>query len=239
MQVSIQTIVDNAIDLADMRNSQFVDTTDSATSEMMRYVNLAYNDVYQRIVKSSEFYFTTETVISISPSTDTYSLPADLFKLDGVDVVISGYNTAQERRATVRRFEFLERNKYRSTAAANMLGLVPNLRYSIRGDDLLFCPVPQQTWYVRIYYTPNPTTVDSFSDTIEVIPGVDVYMSYYIANMMLGKEESDQSPTAIGKAEALQNIISSLPARDMGYPSGVVDESSINIGSLWPWNGGA
>ena len=57
MQITIQTITDSAIDLADMRRSNFIDQSGLPNTELIRYVNMAYKDLYQQIILAKENYF--------------------------------------------------------------------------------------------------------------------------------------------------------------------------------------
>ena len=118
MQVTVQTIIDSAIDLADMRNSAFIGqldntlgTTDGGTKELLRYVNMAYRDLYQQIIQSKEFFFNTSYTINIVGGTTSYSLPSDFYKVNGVDLQI---DVSSQRYLTLKPMQFLERNKFRS-----------------------------------------------------------------------------------------------------------------------------
>ncbi len=80
MLITIQTITDSAIDLADMRRSAFIDQSGTASSELIRYVNMAYKDVYQQIVQSKENYFAQPYAFNLVGAQGTYTLPTDFYK---------------------------------------------------------------------------------------------------------------------------------------------------------------
>jgi hypothetical protein len=232
MLISVQTIVDSAIDLADMRNSQFIDQSGTAGTELIRYVNLAKRDLYNQIVQVNEHYFTTTSNINVVGSTDTYALPADFYKLDGADLQI-----AQDRYLSLRPFMFAERNKFRSGLAISSApaGLV--FKYLLVGNSIRFLPMPQQTATVQIWYTPTPTVITSFADTVETIVGGDEYMSLYVAMAMLLKEESDVTALDNKRREVLEQLKVVLRQRDIGSPKYITDEATLNIGSLFPFRG--
>jgi hypothetical protein len=232
MLISVQTIVDSAIDLADMRNSQFIDQSGAAGTELIRYVNLAKRDLYNQIVQVNEHYFTTTSNINIVGSTDTYSLPADFYKLDGADLQI-----AQDRYLTLRPFMFAERNKFRSGLAISSAphGLV--FKYLLVGNSIRFLPMPQNPATVQIWYTPTPTVITSFTDTVETVVGGDEYMSLYVAMAMLIKEESDVTALDGKRREVLDQLKVVLRQRDIGSPKYITDEATLNIGSLFPFRG--
>jgi hypothetical protein len=170
MLISVQTIVDSAIDLADMRNSQFIDQSGAAGTELIRYVNLAKRDLYNQLVQVNEHYFTTTATINVVGGTDTYSLPADFYKLDGVDLQVDALSG---RFLTLRPFMFNERNKFRSGLAFSNAPYGQVFKYLLVGNSIRFLPIPSQASTVQVWYTPTPTVVTSFADTIETVVGGD------------------------------------------------------------------
>jgi len=234
MLISVQTIVDTAIDLADMRNSQFVDQSGGAGTELIRYVNLAYRDLYNQIVQTNEHYFSTTSTISVVSGTDTYSLPADFYKLDGVDLQVDALSG---RYLTLRPFMFAERNKFRSGLAFTNAPYGQVFKYILAGSNIRFLPIPSLPATVQLWYTPNPTVISSFADTLQVVVGGDEYLSLYIACAMLIKEETDCSELNAKRQEVLTQLKSALRNRDEGAPKYITDESSINAGALYPFRG--
>jgi len=233
MQVTVQTITDSAIDLADMRNSQFIDQSGTAGTELLRYANLAYKDLYAQIVLSKEFYFTTSTTISIVGGTDTYALPSDFYKLDGVDLSLDNSG----RYLTLRPLQFAERNKFRSGLALTTAPFGQVFKYVLVGSNIRFIPIPSQTNTVQLWYTPEPALITSLSTTLSIPIGGDEYMSLYMACAMLAKEESDNTQLNAKRLEVLDQLRNSLKDRDQGGPHYVVDESTLNSGALYPFRG--
>lgn len=233
MQVTVQTIADSAIDLADMRNSQFIDQSGTAGTELIRYLNMAYKDLYAQIVLSKEFYFTTSSTISVVGGTDTYSLPSDFYKLDGVDLQLD----SSGRYLTLRPFQFLERNKFRSGFNVPLAPYGQVFRYLIAGSSIRFLPLPSQNATIQLWYTPEPTTITAFATTLSLPIGGDEYMSLYVACAMLAKEESDTSQLNFKRMEVLEQLKNSLKDRDQGSVSYVVDESTVNAGAIYPFGG--
>ena len=233
MQFTVSTITDSAIDLADMRNSQFVDQTGTAGTELIRYVNLAYRDVYNQIILAKETYFTTTSSISITSATDTYALPSDFYKLDGVDLALDNSG----RYLTLRPFMFNERNKFRSGLALTTAPFGQVFKYMIVGTNIKFIPIPSQSNTVQLWYTPEPAVITSLSGTVTLPIGCDEYMSLYIAALMASKEESDPTPFHTKRAEVLDQLKLTLKDRDTGGASYVIDESTVNSGALYPFRG--
>jgi hypothetical protein len=211
MQVTIQTITDSAIDLADMRNSQFIDQSGTAGTELIRYANMAYKDIYQQIILSKEFYFTTTTTISILGGTSSYALPVDFYKLDGVDLAL---------------------DTYYATAPFGQV-----YRYILVGANIEFVPLPTQAATIQLWYTPEPAVITSLAQIVSLPIGCDEYMSLYIASAMLSKEESDTTALTQKRLEIIDQLKNSLKDRDQGSAAYVIDESTVNAGALYPFRG--
>lgn len=233
MQVTVQTIVDSAVDLADMRNSAFIDQSGTAGTELIRYVNMAYKDLYAQIVLSKEFYFTTSTTINVVGGTSSYTLPSDFYKLDGVDMALDNSG----RYLTLKPFQFMERNKFRSGLALTVAPYGQVFRYIIVGTNIQFIPLPSQSSVIQLWYTPEPVSISSFSTSLSLPIGCDEYMALTIACRMLDKEETDTSSLNAKRLEVLDQLRNSLKDRDQGSASYVVDESTINAGALYPFRG--
>lgn len=231
MQVEIQTITDSAVDLADMRNSQFIDQTGQPGTELIRYTNMAYRDLYQQIILSKEFYYTTTTTIQINIGTAAYPLPSDFYKLDGVDL----YLDDSGRFLTMTPFMFKERNKFRSGLALSVAPYGQVFKYMIVGNNIQFIPLPSQQSNVQLWYTPEPIVINALTQILSLPIGGDEYMSLYIACAMLSKEEQDNSQLNAKRIEVLEQLKNSLKDRDQGSASYIIDEASINAGALYPF----
>lgn len=233
MLVTLQTIADSAIDLADMRNSKFIDQTGTAGTELIRYLNMAYKDIYQQIVLSKETYFTTSTTIAVVGGTSSYSLPADFYKLDGVDLALD----SSGRYLTLSPFSFKERNKFRSSLYYASAPFGQMFKYILVGSTIEFIPLPSSAATIRLWYTPEPVVITTLSQTISLPIGCDEYMSLYVASAMLAKEESDTTALTQKRLEIIDQLKNSLKDRDQGSAQYVVDESTINAGALYPFRG--
>lgn len=233
MQILVSTITDNAIDLADMRNSQFINQSGTATSELVRYVNLAYRDLYQQIILAKEQYFTTTTTFQVTANTASYPLPVNFYKLDGVDLALDNSG----RFLTLTPYMFKERNKFRSGLALTVAPYGQIYKYMVVGSNIQFIPLPTQSSNITLWYTPEPQLISSLSDTISIPIGCDEYMSLFMACAMLAKEESDTSQLNTKRLEVLDQLKNSLKDRDSGSASYIVDESEVNAGALYPFRG--
>lgn len=233
MQILVSTITDSAVDLADMRNSQFIDQSGLAGTELLRYANMAYKDLYQQVMLAKEFYFTTITTFQVIGGTASYPLPSDFYKLDGVDLALDDSG----RFLTLTPFMFKERNKFRSGLALSVAPYGQVFKYMLVGNNIQFIPLPSQSNTIQLWYTPEPVVISSFSDTLSLPIGSDEYMSLYMACAMLAKEESDTSQLNAKRLEVLDQLKNSLKDRDQGSASYIIDEGSVNAGALYPFRG--
>jgi hypothetical protein len=83
---------------ADMVNSTFV-----SDSELVSYINMAYSSLYDILVSRFEDYYSERVPFTLSSSNE-YTLPANFYKLRGLD-----FNTGG-RWNIVRKWNFEERN---------------------------------------------------------------------------------------------------------------------------------
>jgi hypothetical protein len=86
MSVTLLQLKDRSRQRADMENSEFV--TDA---ELTIYINGSIAELHDLLVASyGSDYFLSSTTFSTVAGTESYSLPADFYKLMGVDVQVSG-----------------------------------------------------------------------------------------------------------------------------------------------------
>jgi hypothetical protein len=132
---------------ADMVNSTFI-----SDAELNSYINASYFELYDLLVqKYGNDYYMTEYSFSLVGNVSRYPLPADFFKLLGVDLQISG---GPDGYVSLRPFTLAERNRYSTANVQTWIG-VTNLRYRISGNDLWFTPSPQTGQTIRIWYIPR------------------------------------------------------------------------------------
>ncbi len=216
-----------------MRNSQFINQSGLAGTELIRYANLAYKDLYAQIVGSKEFYFSTTFDFNISAGNDTYPLPSDFYKLDGVDLSLDNSG----RYLTLRPMQFSERNKFRSGLALAVAPFGQVFKYILVGGNIRFVPLPNQSNNIQLWYTPEPAIITTLSQVLTLPVGGDEYMTLYIAAMAAAKENDDPTPFNDKRMEVLNQLKNSLKDRDQGAAHCVVDESSLNSGALYPFRG--
>jgi hypothetical protein len=132
---------------ADMVYSQFV-----SEAELNSYINASYYELYDLLVqKYGNDYYMTQYSFQLQNGIVQYELPADFFKLLGVDLEIS---SGPDGYVSLRPFTLAERNRYSTANVQTWIG-VTNLRYRLNGNTLWFTPSPQTGQTIRIWYVPR------------------------------------------------------------------------------------
>ena len=126
---------------ADMENSQFI-----SDDEWRRMINRSYAELYDLVVTSanSEDYFLKSDTISLLNGTASYDLPADFYKMRGVDINSGGTSTP------LRRYNFSQRN------VGSLYAIASDMRYHVQGSKIFFNPTPSTTDTVTLWYIPSP-----------------------------------------------------------------------------------
>jgi hypothetical protein len=123
-------------------------------------INASIAELYDLLVeKFGNDYYASSTTFSLVNGTAAYNLPADFFKLLGVD-----YQVASGEYLTLKPFMISERNQYTRSIVRGLVG-AEFLRYQIRGSQIVFSPTPTTTNTIQLLYIPLPTTLSADGDT--------------------------------------------------------------------------
>jgi len=190
-------------------------------AEWTTYINDAYGELYGLIVQHfGNDYFTqspsTGYTFTTNGTSQFFALPADFFKLLGVDLQVSSPNIW----VTLRPFAFSERNRLSVTNS--------------------LVPMAGQT--IRVFYVPRPATLASDSDSIDGVNGWEELIVIDSCIKALAKEESDVSVFLARKAAFMARLDSEIENRDAGSPATIADvlgkraramQYRLNGNSLW------
>lgn len=214
---------------ADRVNSQFVTPT-----EWNSFIRLAMYELYDLLVTVYEEYYSNQIVfINTNGSQQLYPLPDGatnylggifpsvagapaqaFYKLAGVDL---GVNTSNNAWVTLKRFDFIERNKYVYPNSTSTIYGVYNMRYRLMGNQLSIIPTPAGNQQIRLWYTPRLPAL--LQDTDLTTLGFSGWLRYAIARTAkyaLDKEESDTSKLDAEIAFLKLRIEQSASNRDAG-----------------------
>lgn len=214
---------------SDMVNNQFITDT-----ELNSYINQSYFELYDLLVQKygDDYYVQTPYVFTTTGTDEYYPLPADFYKLLGLDLCL---NNSPDARVTIKPFMFSERNRYAVPNFQTFYG-VTNLRYRLFGNQLWLTPIPTGNQIMRILYVPRMTTLSVDADTVDGISGWDEYIVIDAAIKCLAKEESDVSVFMAQKQAMIARIEAAAENRDAANPMTVSDSRQTDY--MYPYGSG-
>lgn len=198
---------------ADMENSEFV-----SDSELTNYINSSIAELHDIMVQAygSDYYVSTDT-FNTANGDESYDLPADLYKIMGVDISINGDDFI-----SIKRFNFNERNRFTDNTAWNLAG-IPSIRYRLLGNQIVFSPVPDSANSVKLWYVPVATKLVDDADELDDLNQFSEYVIVDAAIKMMQKEESDVSVLMAEKQMLTKRITEAANNRDAGEPESISD----------------
>ena len=211
MSVTLTSLILQVRQRANMEGSGFIDDT----VELPAYINASAAELYDVLVSRFEDYYSTSLPVTIATG-NTAPLPADFYKLVGLDLFVGGYTV------TVHPFNFIERNKFNRPIQRPRFSPV---RYRIMGQNLLLTPPDLAPGSYTIWYVPRFTNLVLGTDTLDTLQNWTDYVVVDAAIKCLVKEESDVSVLLMEKAALLKRIESMAANRDAGEPLTVSDVS--------------
>jgi hypothetical protein len=219
-QTSLLALRTAARQRSDMVNSQFI-----PDSELTGYVNSSLQELYEKILQAygDDYWVQAASTFTTDGTNDAYALPTDFFKLLGVDLQLSGTTGW----VTIWRFNFGERNQYSLPGIQTFLGRT-NVRYRLRGNNILLSPMPVSGLTFRLWYAPRFTPLVNDADSFDGINGWEEWVINDVAEKMLIKEETDASGVRALKAQQEARLVSVTQNRDAGSPATVVDVYRAN-----------
>lgn len=210
-----------AMRLAAQEASDFENNPAVSTEAWNQFLSQSYKKLYDMLVAAygNDYYIANIWQFNLS-NAQSYAVPdgspaftdvtgataAKLYKLTGLDIQ---YSTAPNGWVTLKRFEWIERNKFSyPNTTVNWNGYT-NLRYCLHGNAIYVIPVPQNGQLVQAHYVPAPNNlqfrlpgttnaagsniIGSISDTTGLTIGMNI-----TANFTPGIIPSGTTITAVG-----------------------------------------
>ncbi len=217
---------------ADRVNSNFVTRT-----EWNAFLRLAMYELYDLLITSYEDMFAGQTVfITTDGSTQNYPLPDGatnyfggvypsvgstdpaqaFYKMAGMDL---GVNTSNNAWVTLRKFNFIDRNKYVYPNSTSTIYGVYNMAYRLMGSAINVIPTPAGNQQIRMWYSPKLPALLQETDVTTL--GFSGWLRYPIvrsAKYALDKEESDTSKLDAELLFLKKRIEETSQNRDAGVP---------------------
>lgn len=230
--MSLGELRERAKQRADRVNSQFV--TDE---EWNSYINQSYFELYDLLVQKygneyfvapiarfqtngNQFYPLPDGTLPFQNPDGTTFIAPPFYKLLGVDLIL---NSTSNAAITLKKFEFISRNRYvYPQITTNLLG-VAGMRYRMMGNQIEFIPTPQGGQTIGLWYIPRMVELLKDTDTCDGVSGWTEYIIVDAAIKALQKEEQDVSVLGAQKMMLIDRIESAAENRDAGEPEKISD----------------
>ena len=176
MSVTLAILRATVLGYADMEASAF-----RSESDLDQRINTAWKELYGLLVKQHQDFFEDEHDITVVSGDGTYSLAAvvpGVRMLRGVSYLLSDEEGDE---LPLQPFQWSERGQFASSSAPLRATGGRDLRYCLRGENLILRPVPDAGATIRVYYVPRCKTL--------VVP--------VVAPAVLGDDEIDALPTVV------------------------------------------
>lgn len=217
-QTSLGEIRLRAQQRADREGSMFV-----TPPEWNYFINQSYYELYDLLITTYEDYYVAPRLLIPITGAASYDLPNGqnytgapaLYKLYGVDIGLDGTNNAM---VTLRKFDFISRNRYVYPQMASSVYGVNNLQYRLLGQKIHFIPTPSGPQNIGLWYYPRLTVMLKDTDVMDGISGWDQYVIVRAAKYALDKEESDTEKLDQELIFLTKRIEASAANRDAGLP---------------------
>lgn len=205
---------------ADRENSSFVEN-----DELDSMINSSIAELHDILVmaNSADYAIGASSFTTVVGNSE-YSLPANFYKLKGVDAMLHG-----DEWSSLQPFNFNERNRNSSASWGQSLGI----RYRLLGGNIIFSPVPDSTTSIKLWYTPLAVKLVAPSDTLADLNQFSEYVIVDVAIKYLQKEESDVSVLMQQKAELKRRIEIMSNNRDEGHGETISDVYAANNSFWW------
>jgi hypothetical protein len=209
-------------------------------AEFNQYISQSYKELYDLLVSAyGNDYMVAQPYTFTLSSSQSYPLPdgtptyqsstgvaPKFYKLLGVDLQ---YSSSPSGWVTLKRLEFIDRNKYAYPNTAINWNGYSNLRYRVQGNGLYFVPIPMAGQNVQVWYVPAPTSLSY------ILPGSSVLSSNVIGSM------SDTTGLSSGMSiySSLNNVLpanttlTAVSTSTMTLSSNAQSSVNNNIFQIW------
>lgn len=227
--VTVSSLIQGSKYRSNKERSRFI--TDD---EWLYYVNQSWKELYDLIVTTYQNYYLSSYEFSTTGSQDSYDLPEDFLKLNGVEQKLG-----PQQWVSSKRFEWKERNRFRNSLIALQFPF-QTLLYCEQDDKLHLIPMPQGNQTMRIWYVPraknlttSATPADDEVNEINCFNGWEEFIITKSAMWALLKEESFEGAQALATmCEKIKvRIMDAANNRDQLAPERVIDVESMNGGT--------
>lgn len=217
---------------SDMENNDAV-----TTPEWNQYISQSYKELYDLLTSAyGNDYYVAETYQFIMTSAQQYPMPdgsptyqntsnqtaQKFYKLLGVDLQ---YSASPSGWVTLKRFEFIDRNRYAYPNTTTNFNGYTNLRYRVQGDGLYFMPVPQAGQLIQTWYAPAPTSLQFMLPCVTTLNSTSITLAD-TTGLSVGMNVS-------GTSVPDNTVISSVGSASMVVSNAIRSTQASAILSMW------
>lgn len=189
------------------------------------WLNMAQREVQKLLLQAGENYYMKPVETTTVSSQSDYVLPSDFMVEHRLEIVISGSGPTENRQALTP----ITTNQQDLISIA--LGNPTN--YYIKKDRVTLSPTPQQSYTLRLYYSPRVTDMASDSDSPDV---PEQYMEYVaILAAYDGFIKDDRAPNnLVAKKEKYEQLLKQMAEdRTQDLSRQVVMVNDYDTGGAW------
>lgn len=208
---------------ADMVNSTFIDDP-----EWTDYINNSYAELYDILVSRFEDYYSKISTFTITAPNNSTTLPADFYKVRGLDYQLSGNDWV-----SVRKYNFQDRNKINRAVLRPLYGIADR-SYRVMGQSVNILPADRAPGSYQMFYIPRYTPLVNPTDVLGDVLDYQEYITTDAAIKALTKEESDVSVQVMQK-NALKERIEAMASNRDTEPERITDVRGNRDRDFWPW----
>lgn len=198
---------------------------DSATG-IDAFINEGVQRLHEKLCEAFSSSY-TQSSSAFTVTGETVALPADFYKLLGVDL-----NLSDGTRATLQRFERGMRNVYRNAMVTPESVCT---HYELAGQNLRLLPTPASGATGTLWYLPTATTLTLTTDTVNFPNGWERYVVLFTAIQMKLKEESDVRDLRYELEKMEAELQAIADRRDLASPAHAVDVEQVQASEWRRW----
>jgi hypothetical protein len=205
---------------ADRVNSRFV-----TQSEWNFFIDQSQYELYDLLITCYEDYYVAPRAEFTTDGSSSYDLPTGaassysgaqaFYKLYGVDL---GLDSSQNAWVTLKKFDFISRNRFVFPQVTTSLLGIFNMQYRIMGNKIHLTPTAVAGQRIGLWYFPRLNPMLQDTDIMDGFSGWSQYVIIRAAKYALDKEESDTSKLDAELAFLKQRIEETAMNRDAGQP---------------------
>lgn len=194
-------------------------------AQLLVWLNNAQREAQKQLLQAGENFYVTVSQTSAVLNQNDYILPSDFLRNHRLEIVVSG-TAPNEELIQLQQLTINQQN-----AIPNGTGLP--YAYYIKKNRFTILPAPDQTYIMRLYYSPRVIDMAISSDTPDVPPQYHEYIAVLATIEGFIKDGRDMNPMLEKKRFYLDLMKQDSENRNVDYPRQVVVTDDDGWGFGW------